>query len=73
MLRRLKAYQLLQGYRGKPGVDLPALVQLIARFSQLCMDWADEVEEIDINPVICLAQGFAIVDALIVRRIPSNP
>ena len=72
MLRRLKAYQLLQGYRGKPGVDLPALVQLIARFSQLCMDWADEVEEIDINPVICLAQGFAIVDALIVRRIPSD-
>lgn len=69
MLRRLKAYRLLQGYRGKPGVDLHALVQLIVRFSQLCMDWTDEVEEIDINPVICHAQGFAIVDALIARRI----
>jgi hypothetical protein len=33
------------------------------------MDWTDEVEEIDINPVICHAQGFAIVDALIARRI----
>lgn len=69
MLQRLKGYRLLQGYRGKPGVDVPALAQLIVSFSQVCMDWADEVEEIDINPVICHAKGFTIVDALISRRV----
>lgn len=68
MLRRLKTYRLLQGYRGQPGVDLDALAQCVADFSKMCMDLADEVEEIDINPVMANENGLVAVDALIVRR-----
>jgi len=73
MLRRLKVYPLLQGYRGKPGVNLDALAALVARFSRLCLDLGDEVEEIDLNPVMARGDRFVAVDALIVRRTPSTP
>lgn len=68
MLRRLKGYPLLQGYRGKPGVDLAALADLVAHFSRMCMDLRDEVDEIDLNPVMARGDRFVAVDALIVRR-----
>jgi acyl-CoA synthetase (NDP forming) len=68
MLRRLKVYPLLQGYRGKPGVDLDALADLVARFSRMCMDLCNDVDEIDLNPVMARGNRFVAVDALIVRR-----
>lgn len=68
MLRRLKVYPLLQGYRGNPGVDLDALADLVARFSRMCMDLCNDVDEIDLNPVMARGNRFVAVDALIVRR-----
>lgn len=68
MLRRLKSYPLLQGYRNRPGVPLAELARLIARFSALCTELADDIDEIDLNPVLAHAGGFVVVDALIVRR-----
>ncbi|EWS62897.1 hypothetical protein Y695_03873 [Hydrogenophaga sp. T4] len=63
MLRRLKVYPLLQGYRGKPGVDLDALADLVARFSRMCMDLCNDVDEIDLNPVMARGNRFVAVDA----------
>ena len=71
MLKRLGTYPLLEGYRNKAGVNLPALAQVIADFSQMCAELGDAIEEIDINPLICGAGAVTAVDALIVKSGPS--
>lgn len=67
MLARLKSYKVLQGYRGDPGVDLDALAEIVVRVSDIAVDLADEIAEIDINPIIGTCDRLIAVDALIVR------
>jgi acyl-CoA synthetase (NDP forming) len=68
MLERLKGYRLLQGYRGAPAVDLDAACEAIVRISEFAADYADEVEEIDVNPLLARPDGAVALDALIVLR-----
>jgi acetyltransferase len=72
MLDELKAAPLLQGFRGSPSADVPALAALIARISKIA-DGLPDVGEIELNPVIVHpeGQGVTIADALIVRE--RNP
>ena len=44
------------------------IVEILGRFSQLCIDLKDDVVEIDINPLLVLprGQGARVVDCLIV-------
>lgn len=65
MLARLRGYRLLTGFRGSPPVDLEALADTLARFSELAADQADRVAEIDVNPIIARPDGVLVVDALI--------
>ena len=67
MLARLKGYRLLTGFRGSAPVDVKALAEAIARFSELAADLADSVSEIDVNPIIARPDGVLAVDALISR------
>lgn len=68
MLRRLKGYKLLEGFRGLPPVDQGRLVDIIRRVSELAADGRDRIAEIDVNPLICAGERQVAVDALIVRR-----
>ena len=68
MLERLRGYKLLQGYRGAPAADLDAVCEAIARISEFAADYADEVEEIDVNPLLARPDGAVALDALIVLR-----
>ncbi len=68
MLRRLKGFPLLNGFRGQPAVDLDRLAEAIVRVSELVADLRDEIEELDVNPLRCSAAQVVAVDALIVRR-----
>ncbi|MDH3318869.1 MAG: acetate--CoA ligase family protein [Betaproteobacteria bacterium] len=68
MLARLKGCKLLTGFRGSAPVAVDALADAIARVSELAADLAGEIEELDVNPLRCGAQGVAAVDALITRR-----
>jgi acetyltransferase len=72
MLKSLRGYPILEGSgaRGAGPADLAALVDVMTRFSQLCLDLADVLEEIDINPVVVFEQGAGarVVDCLIVPR-----
>lgn len=68
MLRRLKGYKLLTGYRGSPAVDIAAVERIIVAISELAFDHADAIAEIDVNPIICSPERAIAVDALIVRR-----
>jgi len=67
MIGEIKAYPLLAGARGRPGVDLPALVSVIAAVARLAGGWP-ELAELDINPLVVLPEGRGIyvVDALAV-------
>jgi acyl-CoA synthetase (NDP forming) len=68
MLEKLKGYKLLQGYRGAPAADLDAVCEAIARISEFAADHADEIEEIDVNPLLARPDGAVALDALIVLR-----
>ena len=68
MLASLKGRALLTGFRGKPGVDIDALIDTICRLSELAHDLSDVVDQIDVNPVIVSAGGVIAADALIVCR-----
>ncbi len=67
MLRQLKGARLLDGVRGKPPADTAGLADAIVRLSWLAHDLADDIAEIDLNPVIVGPAGLRVADALIVR------
>lgn len=68
MLQNLRGYPLLEGYRGAPSVDFKQLSACIARISEFLGDQQNEVEEVDVNPIICAENKLVAVDALIARR-----
>ncbi len=70
LLGELKGGALLDGVRGAPPADRAALAELIAALSRFAADHADQIDEIDLNPVIVhpQGQGVTVVDALIVKR-----
>jgi len=70
LLDQLKGAALLDGVRGEPAADRAALAQLMVALSRFAADHADQVAEIDLNPVIVhpAGEGLTIVDALIVKK-----
>ena len=70
LLDRLKGAAILGAYRGMPAADTDALIDTIVKLSHFAADHADDIAEIDLNPVIVHAQGqgVSIVDALIVKQ-----
>jgi acetyltransferase len=68
MLDALKGAALLKGVRGQKPADLNAIVDVLCKFSQLCLDLRGAVQEIDINPLLVLeeGQGARAVDCLVV-------
>jgi acetate---CoA ligase (ADP-forming) len=70
LLQQLRGIRLLQGVRGELAADIPALADLMVRVGQFAADFADDIEELDLNPVLVhpSGEGLTIVDALIVRR-----
>ena len=68
MLKRLKGYRLLTGFRGSAPVNLDALADAVARISELAVDLAGDIEELDVNPLRCGPQRVLAVDALIARK-----
>lgn len=68
MVESLKAKAILFGHRGKPGVNMKILTRLIVDFSLLIMDLQDNMESIDLNPVICTKNQCIIADARIILK-----
>lgn len=67
LLRRLRGYRLLQGFRGSAPADLNALADAISRISLLIHSAREDIAEIDVNPLICSASRVVAVDGLVVR------
>jgi succinyl-CoA synthetase beta subunit len=70
MLHKGLGAKLLRGLRGKAPADEAALCDIIVRLSRFFAQYADLVEEIEINPVIVRKHGDGAIaaDALLVLR-----
>ncbi|MEX6502431.1 acetate--CoA ligase family protein [Pseudomonas zhanjiangensis] len=64
-LLSLRSAPLLQGFRGRPAVDLEALVRAIRAVADYACEHAERLLELDVNPLLVNAQGCVAVDALI--------
>jgi acetyl coenzyme A synthetase (ADP forming)-like protein len=72
MVRSLKTFPLLDGYRGAPKADVAALEEVILRVSAM-VDAHPSIAEMDCNPVMVLPQGAVIVDARVRVQEPAPP
>jgi acyl-CoA synthetase (NDP forming) len=71
MIRELRSFPLLDGYRGAPRLANTALEDVLLRISELAEDHP-QVAELDCNPVIVTATDAVVVDAR-VRIEPVAP
>ena len=62
MLESLRIWPLLVGHRGRPGVDLDRLLEVLMRFSYLVADYP-EIVEIEVNPLLVTQDGAVALDA----------
>jgi acyl-CoA synthetase (NDP forming) len=74
MVRSLKTFPLLDGYRGAAKVDVSALEDVLIRVSAMVEAHA-EVAEMDLNPLIAGPSGAVVVDARVrlERGTPKRP
>jgi succinyl-CoA synthetase beta subunit len=68
MIAELRLARLLAGIRGAPPADLDAVVRAITGLSELAVDLGDEIEALDVNPLICGPSGATAVDVLTITR-----
>jgi len=64
LVDRTKVSRLLETFRGKPGVDRGAVINVLLRVSDLVCE-IPEIEELDINPLLAGPSGVISIDARI--------
>ncbi len=62
MLRSLRIWRLLSGYRGRPPCDVDGLVDVLVRFSYLVAEHP-EIKEFDVNPLWAAFERVVALDA----------
>ena len=70
MLRALRTFPLLEGYRGRPPADLASLRDLVLRVAALAATHP-AVAELDLDPVIATPGGALVVDARVRLEVPG--
>src|SRR4030042_660229 len=70
MIKEIKGYPLLQGYRGQEPADIPFLEALIIKVSDF-IDKNPEIKELALNPVFAYKHGAVAVDARVILESAS--
>jgi len=65
MIREIKGYPLLQGYRGQEPVNVPNLEEWLLKVSDF-VEQNPEIKELDLNPIFAYSDGAIAVDARII-------
>lgn len=65
MICQTRVAKLLGNFRNLPAVDMPALVQLLCRVSEMVCE-LPQIKELDINPLIADENGVMVLDARMV-------
>lgn len=64
MIQGLKSYPIIQGVRGKTGIDENKFADILVRLSAL-LQAAPEIKELDLNPLLATKKSIVAVDARI--------
>jgi len=67
MMREVKSYPLLTGFRGSKPVDIEKLASAVMKLSDILLE-IEEIKEIEINPVMAYEEGVVAVDARVVLQ-----
>ena len=69
MLRSLKSFKLLNGYRGGAKCDIDALCDTFVSIADFASANRDTLKELDINPLFVYpeGEGVGVADALVVK------
>ena len=67
MMREVKSYPLLTGFRGSKPVDLKKLASAVMALSEILLG-IEEIKEIEINPLLVSEVGAVAVDARVVLQ-----
>jgi acetyltransferase len=62
MIKSLKSYKILKGFRKQAGVNIPKFAEIVVRLSSL-LRFATEIKELDINPLLGNEKEILAVDA----------
>ena len=65
MLRSLKGFALLDGFRGAPKADIVAVARAVSAFSCLAAAAGERLDEAEVNPLIAGPWGCLAVDGLV--------
>lgn len=65
MIKEIRGYPLLKGYRGKPPADEEAIIDIILKVSKLVMDY-QQISQLDLNPIFVYEKGAKVIDARII-------
>jgi len=62
MIKGIKSYRILEGFRGLPKADITALLDILMILSKMMMEYP-EIKTVDLNPTLIYEKGAKIVDA----------
>jgi acyl-CoA synthetase (NDP forming) len=65
MIREIKGFPVLEGYRGQEPASIPALEKLIVKVSQF-VEKKPQIKELDLNPIFAYPDKAVAVDARII-------
>lgn len=65
MIREIKGFPLLEGYRGQEPANVAALEDILMKLSDF-VDQHSEIKEVDLNPIFARSNGAVAVDARII-------
>jgi len=65
MIREIKGYPILEGFRGREPADVSILEEILLKISRF-VDDHPEIKELDLNPIFAYRDGAVTVDARII-------
>ena len=71
MIREIRGYRVLAGFRGQPPADEEAVASTLVRISVI-MNENESIAQIDLNPIMVYGSGCSIVDARILLRVQGQ-
>lgn len=66
LIKSIKGYRILLGYRGKPPANLESLANVLSKASQFLWEYRRYIKEMDLNPVIVTSKNSYVVDSRII-------
>ncbi|MCX5835034.1 MAG: acetate--CoA ligase family protein [Deltaproteobacteria bacterium] len=72
MISEIRGRKILEGMRGRPPADKEAIVSALISLSTMIMDLHDQIQEVDVNPLMVFQKNAVVADAVIRLRPTGN-